>query len=60
MFLHGLALAVIGFYENATVAHRRRGLGESIQLQGWVMFKNVAGGGVASGHKGRKRPCRNG
>ncbi|MGF6288137.1 hypothetical protein QF010_006828, partial [Pseudomonas silensiensis] len=30
---HGLALAVVGFYKNATVAHRRLGLGESIQLQ---------------------------
>ena len=33
MLFHGLALAVVGFYKNATVAHRRLGLGESIQLQ---------------------------
>jgi hypothetical protein len=32
MLFHGLALAVVGFYKNATVAHRRLGLGESIQL----------------------------
>jgi hypothetical protein len=34
MLFHGLALAVVGFYKNATVAHRRLGLGESIQLHG--------------------------
>jgi hypothetical protein len=33
MLFHGLALAVVGFYKSATVAHRRLGLGESIQLQ---------------------------